>query len=177
MSHDRIIYSLACPITGNVHYIGKSTNGLIRPSTHLSDSHSDKIKRWVNELKFFGHKPDINILQYVSKNEDIDQVEDYYIKKFLSKGAYLLNISLVTAYAITPNLDEVDDTGIKSIAEFIKAKRSIMGITQRELAYRAGVGIRFVRDIEQCKKDNFHTESINRVLNLFGYKIGVVKSD
>ncbi len=38
------------------------------------------------------------------------------------------------------------------IREFIKAKRKELGLRQEDLAERAGVGIRFVRDLEQGKK-------------------------
>ena len=40
---------------------------------------------------------------------------------------------------------------ISSIAQFIKEKRKNLKITQEELAFKAGVGLRFVRELEQGK--------------------------
>lgn len=38
-----------------------------------------------------------------------------------------------------------------TLRQFIKQKRKQVGLTQEELAYKAGVGLRFVRDLEQGK--------------------------
>lgn len=48
-----------------------------------------------------------------------------------------------------------------------------MGLTQEELASKAGVGLRFVRDIEQGKK-TLRLDKVNQVLSLFGKQVGVV---
>ena len=38
-----------------------------------------------------------------------------------------------------------------TLSEHIKLKRKLNGLSQVELAERAGVGLRFVRDLEQGK--------------------------
>lgn len=38
------------------------------------------------------------------------------------------------------------------LIDFVKSRREQLGLTQQELADRAGVGLRFVRDLEQGKK-------------------------
>ena len=43
----RLIYCLKCPFTKEIHYVGKSSSGMIRPLSHLNKSHSDKINEWV----------------------------------------------------------------------------------------------------------------------------------
>lgn len=58
----KIIYALKCPFTEEVHYVGKSTSGIVRPLTHMSKSNSDKINEWVISLKAIGSKPEIQIL-------------------------------------------------------------------------------------------------------------------
>jgi predicted transcriptional regulator len=40
-----------------------------------------------------------------------------------------------------------------SLSDFIKEKRNTVGLTQSELALKAGVGLRFIRDLEQGKKN------------------------
>ena len=61
-----------------------------------------------------------------------------------------------------------------SIAEFIKEKRKRLNLTQPELAERAGVGLRFVRELEQGKQ-TVRLDKVNQVLDLFGSEIGVIK--
>jgi y4mF family transcriptional regulator len=58
-------------------------------------------------------------------------------------------------------------------ATFFKQKRKETGLTQRQLAEKAGVGLRFVRDVEQGKK-TIRLDSLNAVLSLFGYSAGPV---
>ena len=63
-----------------------------------------------------------------------------------------------------------------TLSEYIKQKRKINGLTQVELAERAGVGLRFVRDIEQGKQ-TLRIDKVNDVLALFGESLGPVKID
>lgn len=61
-----------------------------------------------------------------------------------------------------------------NISNFIKEKRKQLGITQIELAERAGVGLRFVRELEQGKQ-TVRLDKVNQVLSLFGAEVGVTK--
>lgn len=36
-----------------------------------------------------------------------------------------------------------------SLSKFVKEKRKLVGLTQVELSDKAGVGLRFIRDLEQ----------------------------
>ncbi len=54
-----------------------------------------------------------------------------------------------------------------SIAREITKMRKIAGLTQVELAERAGVGLRFLRELEQGKP-TVRLDKVNRVLALFG---------
>lgn len=58
---------------------------------------------------------------------------------------------------------------------FIKQKRKIAKLTQLELAEKAGVGLRFLRDLEQGK-ETLRLDKVNQVLSLFGYEMGPVRS-
>ena len=62
------------------------------------------------------------------------------------------------------------------LSEFIKEKRKQLNLTQPELAERAGVGLRFVRELEQGKK-TVRLDKVNEVLVLFGCEMGIVKMD
>jgi y4mF family transcriptional regulator len=59
------------------------------------------------------------------------------------------------------------------ISEFIKSQRKAARLTQKELALKAGVGLRFIRDVEQGKT-SFRTDTLNKVLRLFGKTLGPV---
>ncbi len=56
---------------------------------------------------------------------------------------------------------------MNKIAEFIKTERKKAGLTQEEFAMRSGLGLRFVRDLEQGKK-TVRMDKVNQVLNMFG---------
>ena len=60
------------------------------------------------------------------------------------------------------------------IAAFVKAKRKNLGLTQIILAEKAGVGLRFIRDLEQ-EKSTLRLDKVNQVLDLFGSKVGVIR--
>lgn len=64
-------------------------------------------------------------------------------------------------------------TEISSLSLFVKQKRKLANLTQPELAAKAGVGLRFVRDLEQGK-DRLKMEKVNQVLKLFGHELGPV---
>ncbi len=60
------------------------------------------------------------------------------------------------------------------LSQFIKAKRSASRLTQPDLAKKAGVGLRFIRELEQGK-ETLRLDKVNQVLGLFGYEVGAVK--
>ncbi len=51
-----------------------------------------------------------------------------------------------------------------------------MGLTQKDLSYKAGVGLRFIRDLEQGKP-SLQMDKVNQVLFLFGHELGPVPVD
>ena len=61
-----------------------------------------------------------------------------------------------------------------SIATFIKVKRKQLNLTQPELAEKAGVGLRFVRELEQGKQ-SVRLDKVNQLLDLFGSELGVIQ--
>lgn len=53
------------------------------------------------------------------------------------------------------------------IAEFIKTNRKASGLTQEEFALRSGLGLRFVRELEQGK-ETVRMDKVNVALGMFG---------
>ena len=60
------------------------------------------------------------------------------------------------------------------LALFVKVRRKMLRINQVELAEKAGVGLRFVRDMEQGKA-SLRMDKVNDVLRLFGHELGPVE--
>ncbi len=59
------------------------------------------------------------------------------------------------------------------LKDFVKKQRKIHGLTQMALARKAGVGLRFIRDLEQGKA-TLRMDKVNQVLYLFGKTLGPV---
>ena len=63
---------------------------------------------------------------------------------------------------------------MKEINEFVKQNRKALGLTQEEFAIRSGLGLRFVRELEQGKK-TLRMDKVNQALAMFGMKLSVGK--
>lgn len=62
---------------------------------------------------------------------------------------------------------------INSIATFVKERRKKIKLTQPEFALKAGVGLRFLKELENGKK-TLRMDKVNQVLSMFGYELGAV---
>ncbi len=65
---------------------------------------------------------------------------------------------------------------LNTISIFVKQKRKQTKLTQPELSLKAGVGLHFLRDLEQGK-NTMRMDKVNDVLKLFGKTLGVVDLD
>lgn len=65
---------------------------------------------------------------------------------------------------------------LTDLSKHIKLKRKQNQLTQQELAIKAGVGLRFVRDLEQGKT-TLRMDKVNDVLRLFGETLGPISID
>ena len=62
------------------------------------------------------------------------------------------------------------------IGEYIKAERKKTGLTQQEFAVRSGLGLRFVRELEQGK-ETVRLDKVNQALAMFGMETGPVEME
>ena len=53
------------------------------------------------------------------------------------------------------------------IGKYVKEQRRKVGLTQEEFALRSGLGLRFVRDLEQGK-ETVRMDKVNQALRMFG---------
>ncbi|HWW42972.1 helix-turn-helix transcriptional regulator [Pedobacter sp.] len=65
---------------------------------------------------------------------------------------------------------------MKPIVAFIKEKRKALKLSQVDLAFKSGVGLRFVRELEQGKM-TLRLDKVNQVLALFGKQVGITDLD
>lgn len=65
---------------------------------------------------------------------------------------------------------------MEKLSQFVKEKRKTLGLTQEDLSFKAGVGLRFVRDLEQGKQA-LMMDKVNQVLALFGHELGPVPTE
>jgi len=58
-----------------------------------------------------------------------------------------------------------------SLSEYVKSMRKQYAMTQLDLSEKAGVGLRFVRELERGK-ESLRMDKVNQVLELFGTELG-----
>jgi y4mF family transcriptional regulator len=62
------------------------------------------------------------------------------------------------------------------LQEYVKQMRKQYQLTQVDLSEKSGVGLRFVRELEQGKQ-SLRMDKVNQVLNLFGSELAPVRMD
>lgn len=60
-----------------------------------------------------------------------------------------------------------------SLVKYVKQMRKQYNLTQVELSEKSGVGLRFVRELEQGKQ-TLRLDKVNQVLALFGTEVGAI---
>ncbi len=62
---------------------------------------------------------------------------------------------------------------IQSLAEFLKAKRKDVGLTQEQFAVKSGIALTVIRKVEQGKT-NLQMDKVNHLLLMFGHELAPV---
>ena len=65
---------------------------------------------------------------------------------------------------------------MKTVGKTIQGLRKKAGLDQVEFAKRAGVGLRFLRELEQGKA-TVRVDKVSHVLDFLGYHLEVVRND
>ncbi len=63
-----------------------------------------------------------------------------------------------------------------NIGKKVQELRQAAGLTQIEFAERAGVGLRFIRELEQGKP-TVRLDKVNQVLVFFGHHLEITKNE
>ncbi len=59
---------------------------------------------------------------------------------------------------------------MSNLSATVKALRKQYGMTQEDLCLKSGVGLRFVRDLEQGKQ-SLRLDKVNQLLDFFNYEM------
>ena len=93
---------------------------------------------------------------------------------------YIIFINILTLYLkgyIICVLDENREIiYMNPIAAFVKKSRKEAGLTQEEFAMRSGLGLRFVRDLEQGKT-TVRMDKVNVALGMFGMEAAPARKE
>jgi uncharacterized protein len=112
---------------------------------------------------------------YTSNGQDLGESQVYATKTGAETGikAVMQNIATATVQdeTFTYNTAAVN---FPSTADFIRKRRRQLGLTQVELAQKAGVGLRFIRELEGGEKETLRIDKVNQVLILFGHRLAPV---
>jgi NUMOD3 motif len=96
MAAEFLIYGLADPRTGFVHYIGKSKTALRRPRRHGAELlHTDPTPKgdWVRGLVADGYRYEIRVLEELPGPEDLDDAECFWIAQGRALRWPLVNVT------------------------------------------------------------------------------------
>lgn len=63
-----------------------------------------------------------------------------------------------------------------ALSTFVKQRRKQLVLSQPDLAAKSGVGLRFVRELEQGKP-SLRLDKVNQVLRLFGHELAPAPLD
>ena len=74
---------------------------------------------------------------------------------------------IIFEFPVDNTPERVYNSIMNTIAEFVKQKRKEAGLTQEEFAIRSGLGLRFVRELEQGK-ETVRMDKVNQALAMFG---------
>lgn len=173
---DNIIYGLYCPITKNPVYVGQSTRGINKPFEHIREkSHSKKVNEWVSYLKNEGLSPIIVILETTNNPELLNDKELFWINKLINEGNILLNQQGVNSVFFSTNVfsQSIENDFYNELSLFIKGRRKLLKLTQYDIAYKSGLGLRFIRNLEQGRKNNYNTKTLQKILYLFGAELAI----
>lgn len=91
-----IIYGLTDPTSGEIRYVGQSSQGIGRALQHgmesfLKQSERTHKSRWIRKLQRAGLKYGVKVLEEVGSVDDLDIVECFWIAQLKGVGARLTN--------------------------------------------------------------------------------------
>lgn len=157
-----IIYGLKDPRNNVYQYIGKSSVGIERPLSHLLNSHSININKWIKELKSNSEYPIIDIIEEVEDLNNLNIREKFWIKYYYNLNPNLLNIQSIkddnfeTCNFKIHSLNDKKDFNnlvniLDNIPKILKNERLCRNLSQEQIANMANVNRATISLIENGK--------------------------
>lgn len=164
--YKNIIYEIYCK-EANIYYIGQTIKPITeRISKHFSDAKRGRKQPLYEDMRMYDKQAfEYRVLEEVDKQEDLDDKEKYYIKKYLDEGKILYN----REYGGRKNIEISEDTR----EEMSKAKvgkyndknhpraKSVICLTTKRIFYTAKEGAKYYNcnhgSIIQCCKGKYRT--------------------
>lgn len=155
------VYAHINPINGNVFYIGKGTGN----RAYDTKDRNATWRLYVDGLTKQGLTYSVSILHICTNEQDALDMECIEINNRLKAGCLLLNRSItympyVSDAFVMPEPIEMNHS---ELVQFVKQRRVSLGLTQSGVAAKAGVGLSFVRNLEQGKL-TLRIDKVNQVL-------------
>jgi y4mF family transcriptional regulator len=134
-------------------------------------------KLYVGHIESNGLTYSAEIVKTFETELDALKYEDTLIREYLENGSVLVNKTMkkIKDLARPLIIDGVFKIGPRRdrntiLASLVRNKRRAVKLTQSELADKAGVGLRFMRELENGKP-TLRLDKINQVLHLFGHEL------
>ncbi len=161
------VYAHINPLSSKVFYIGKGTGDRANIPKRNS-TWNLYVKEYLQNK---GVTYETKILHICKSDSEALTKENEEIVARLAVGELLLNkmTKQLPIEVFAHSLQSLERMPISSnmISDFVRRKRKEAKIIQPSLAKKAGVGLRFIRELEQGKR-TLRIDKINQVLQLFG---------
>lgn len=164
------IYILSDPITGEIRYIGKTTQFLDeRFYQHLYDAkrhNKSHLHKWINYLLNRNLEPNIEILETVTTKE-LNTLEKLYISIGRQRGLNLVNISGGGEGGGSMTGKHHSEESKKKMSDAKKGRPMPKGCTERSLELRTGKPLaeETKRKISKSHTGLSHTEETRKKLS------------
>lgn len=92
------IYTISCPYTNKVVYVGQTVNFTQRVKSHLTRFSNDPKSKWMKETIENGTRPVFKHIMFVNSKSEALKVESELIRNYLESGFTLLNSNYQCLY-------------------------------------------------------------------------------
>jgi len=174
---ENIIYGLRDPRNDVYQYIGKSTVGTKRSLSHLTQSHSDKVNEWVQQLNENWLYPIVDVIEEVEDLDNLSEREKHWINFYHDINPNLLNIIIPSQTEFQNIRSDEDEEEFNSVIRMIskiptilKNERLYRNLTQNEMSEHMGISRSTLSLAERGENVNFNVIR-NYLLTLKGVDI------
>ena len=148
-----IVYGLTDSRNDLVYYVGKSSVGKNRPIQHLSNSHSEGVNNWREEVESNWGKVKVILIEEVDDLLLLQEREKFWIGYYSDLNPNLLNKKDFPVFVDVYSEDDDDlfndlQKCINSLPDIINRRRLALNATQDNLAKLAGINRYTVGQLE-----------------------------